>query len=499
MRVLASGAGVAASTQAPVGQFINGKFHLSSGRTFECRNPATGAAIYSAHEASQADVDAAVTAAKRALSGPWSKLSPGDRGALLRKIAARIAERFEEFLRAEVLDTGKPAELASHLDIPRGAANFATFADFAPMALGEAFPTRTHDGGTALNYSLHGPRGVIAVICPWNLPLLLMTWKVAPALAFGNTVVVKPSEETPRTTMLLAELMQEVGLPAGVFNVVNGFGPSSAGEHLTKHPLVDGITFTGETSTGAAIMKAAADGVRPVSFELGGKNAALVFADCDLDAAVAGTVRSAFLNAGQICLGTERIYVARAIFEQFTAKLAAAATALRPGDPFDAATTLGPLISEQHRAKVMAAYAAAKAQGATVICGGGMPVAPRGFENGYWIEPTIWTGLPETSNVVTDEIFGPCCHITPFDDEDQAVGLANAGEYGLAASVWTRDLQRAHRVAAQLVVGTVWVNSWFLRDLRAAFGGAKRSGIGREGGLHGLDFYTEARNVCIRL
>jgi aminomuconate-semialdehyde/2-hydroxymuconate-6-semialdehyde dehydrogenase len=482
-----------------LGQFIGGRHVTGGDRTFEGIDPATGEVLYRVAAADAGLVDRAVEAARAALRGPWSRLSPLERSALLRKVAARINERSAEFLRAEIHDTGKPTGIASHLDIPRGAANFSAFADYAPMALGEAVATHTPDGAGALNYSLLAPRGVIAAICPWNLPLLLTTWKVAPALAFGNTVVVKPSEETPATALLLGEVMKEVGVPDGVYNVVNGFGPNCAGEFLTRHPGVSGITFTGETATGTAIMKAAAEGIRPVSFELGGKNPALVFADCDLEQAVAGTVRSAFLNTGQVCLGTERIYVERRIFGEFASRLVEATKQLRIGDPFDAATTMGPLISDAHRGKVLAGYALAERQGATLLHGGGIPDMPARLRKGHWIEPAIWTGLPETSAVLTDEIFGPCCHLTPFDSEDEAVALANTSRYGLSAAVWTTQLARAHRVAARLEVGTTWINSWFLRDLRVAFGGSKLSGLGREGGLHGLDFYTETRNVCVKL
>lgn len=488
------------SVQLPrLGQFIDGQHVVDGSRTFDAIDPATGEVRCQVIAADAGMVDRAVNAARAALRGPWSKLTPIERGTLLRKVAARVSERSAEFLRAEIEDTGKPIAVASHLDIPRGAANFTAYADFAQMALGEAVTTRTPDGASALNYSLRAPRGVIAAICPWNLPLLLTTWKVAPALAFGNTVVVKPSEETPSTAILLGEAMKEAGVPDGVYNVVNGFGPGCAGEFLTRHPGVSGITFTGETTTGTAIMKAAAEGIRPVSLELGGKNAAIVFADCEIDQAINSTIRSAFLNTGQVCLGTERIYVERRIFDEFASRLVAAAQGLRPGDPYDPTTTLGPLISDAHRRKVLASYALAKRQGASVLYGGGVPGMPGRLRGGYWIEPTIWTGLPEDSAVLTDEIFGPCCHLTPFDTEDEAVALANASPYGLAASVWTTHITRAHRIAAQLEVGTTWINSWFLRDLRVPFGGSKRSGIGREGGLHGLDFYTETRNVCVKL
>ena len=312
-------------------------------------------------------------------------------------------------------------------------------------------------------------------------------------------MVVKPSEETPLTATLLGEVMQSVGVPDGVYNVVHGFGPASAGEYLTCHPLINGITFTGETRTGAAIMQQAAHYIRPVSFELGGKNPAIVFADADLDKAIEGTLRSAFANCGQVCLGTERVYVKRPIFAAFVARLKAGAEKLQMDRPEAPGTTVGPLVSAEHKAKVLSYYARAVEQGATVITGGGVPDLPADLAGGAWVQPTIWTGLADDADCVTQEIFGPCCHIRPFDTEEEAIALANASPYGLAAAVWTENLSRAHRVAARMEVGICWVNSWFLRDLRTAFGGAKQSGIGREGGVHGLEFYTELSNICVKL
>ena len=479
--------------------FIDGKFVTVSGTPFENRNPATGELINLVSEADAAAVDDAVKAARRALKGPWGRMSEQERSAILRKVADGIMKRFDEFLKAEVLDTGKPATLASHIDIPRGAANFNIFADQVLTLSTETFRMATPDGAGALNYAIRVPRGVIGVVCPWNLPLLLMTWKVAPALACGNTVVVKPSEETPTTAALLGEVMNEAGVPPGVYNVVHGFGPNSAGEFLTRHPGVDGVTFTGETATGTAIMKAAADGVRPVSLELGGKNAAVVFADCNLDKAIEGTMRSVFANCGQVCLGTERVYVERPIFDVFVERLKTTAAGLTMGDPFDKATTMGPLISQEHRKKVLSYYENAKKEGATLVLGGGVPDLAGAYAKGSFVQPTIWTGLPESSKVVREEIFGPCCHIQPFDSEEEAITAANDSPYGLATSIWTENLTRAHRVAAQIDVGITWVNSWFLRDLRTPFGGSKQSGIGREGGVHSMEFYTELRNVCIKL
>ena len=480
--------------------FINGAYTAgTSGRTFENRRPIDNALISQVCEAGRADVDAAVHAARAALNGPWSRLTLAERTEILYAVAAGIEQRFEQFLEAEVADTGKPVNLASHIDIPRGAANFRIFADVVKNVSGEHFDMPTPDGSGALNYSLRVPKGVIAVVCPWNLPLLLMTWKVGPALACGNSVVVKPSEETPSTATLLGEVMNEAGVPHGVYNVVHGFGPDSAGEFLVSHPGVDAITFTGETVTGEAIMQRAALGVRDVSFELGGKNPAVIFADCDLEATIEGIGRACFANTGQVCLGTERVYVERSVFDEFLAALKAKAESLTLGDPHDTATTLGPLISLEHRQKVLSYYEQASADGATLITGGGIPDMASPYAQGAWVEPTIWTGLSEDSPVVREEIFGPCCHVRPFDSEEEAVRLANDTPYGLATSIWTQNAARAHRVAAQITVGITWINCWFLRDLRTPFGGAKQSGIGREGGVHSLEFYTELRNVCLKL
>jgi aminomuconate-semialdehyde/2-hydroxymuconate-6-semialdehyde dehydrogenase len=417
----------------------------------------------------------------------------------LHRVADGINERFEEFLAAECEDTGKPRSMASHIDIPRGAANFKIFADLVKNVPTESFHMDTPDGTGALNYAIRRPKGVVGVISPWNLPLLLMTWKVGPALACGNTVVVKPSEETPQTTALLGEVMNDAGIPAGVYNVVHGHGPESAGEFLTRHEDVDALTFTGETRTGTAIMKAAADGIRDVSFELGGKNPAIIFADADLDKAIEGTTRSAFANCGQVCFGTERIYVERPVYDAFVSRLKEAAEGLKMGPSADPEVNFGPLINQQHRDKVLGYYRLAEEEGARVVTGGGVPDMPAEFDGGAWVQPTVWTGLPDDARVVREEIFGPCCHIRPFDSEDEVVALANDTDYGLAATVWTQDLSRANRVVRGLEAGLLWVNSWFLRDLRTPFGGTKKSGIGREGGVHGLEFYSELSNVCIKL
>ncbi|MBV1787131.1 2-hydroxymuconic semialdehyde dehydrogenase [Marinobacterium sp. D7] len=480
--------------------FINGEYSASiSGKTFENRCPVDNSLIGMVHEAGREEVDAAVKAAKAALKGPWGKMTQAQRTALLNKVADRINERFEEFLEAECRDTGKPRSIASHIDIPRGASNFKAFSETLANHPTEGFRLDTPDGKGALNVGHRTPKGVIAVISPWNLPLLLMTWKVGPALACGNTVVVKPSEETPATTTLLGEVMNECGVPAGVFNVVHGFGPDSAGEFLTTHPLVDAITFTGETRTGEAIMKAAAVGLRNISLECGGKNPGIVFADCDIEKAVEGTMRSAFVNCGQVCLGTERVYVERPIFDKFLARMKEEVAKLKLGRPEDKEANFGPLVSLEHREKVKYYYDLAVEEGATVEIGGGIPDMGAELNGGAWIEPTIWTGLSDDARVIREEIFGPCCHIRPFDSEEEVIELANDTHYGLCAAIWTENSARAVRVAEQMEAGLVWINSWFLRDLRTAFGGAKQSGIGREGGVHGLEFYTELKNICIKL
>ncbi|MBE9548794.1 MAG: 2-hydroxymuconic semialdehyde dehydrogenase [Proteobacteria bacterium] len=479
--------------------YINGEFSIAGNdNIIPVINPATGEQVAQINEAGAAEVDAAVTAAKNALKGEWGSMAVQDRVDILYRIADGINARFDDFLEAECLDTGKPYSLARHIDIPRGAANFKIFADTIKNINEETFHMPTPDGTGALNYTVTRPKGVIAVIGPWNLPLLLMTWKVGPALACGNTVVVKSSEETPLTTTLLGEVMTAAGLPAGVFNTVLGTGPVT-GEALVSHPDVDAITFTGSTPTGQHIMQAAAIGVRDISLELGGKNPGIVFADCDMEKAIEGTLRSAFANCGQVCLGTERIYVERPIFDEFVQRMKAGAEALTLGEPTDECTNLGPLISEQHRNKVISFYAQAAEAGANIVTGGGIPEMPEALQGGYWVEPTIWTGLPDDAVVVTDEIFGPCCHISPFDDEDEVIARANNSPYGLASAVWTENVTRAHRVAAQIESGICWVNSWFLRDLRTPFGGMKQSGIGREGGHYSLEFYTELKNICVKL
>ena len=480
--------------------FIDGAFVAGTGgQVFANLCPTTGETLGTVPEATAEEVDLAVAAARDALHGPWGRMPTSERLALLHAVADEIGRRFDDFLAAEVADTGKPRALARSIDIPRGAANFRVFADLVKSVPTESFFLETPDGQGAVNYAVRKPKGVIAVISPWNLPLLLMTWKVGPALACGNCVVVKPSEETPQTATLLGEVMNAVGIPPGVYNVVHGHGPAAAGEFLTRHPGVDAITFTGETRTGEAIMQAAAAGVRDVSFELGGKNPGIVFADADFDAALEGhpALRLRQLRPG---LPRHRAPLCRAADLRRLRRRAGragggaqAGAFRRRGDRAGAADLAGPPRQGEELLRTWR-----RPRGATVVTGGGIP--PMGaLDGGWWIEPTIWTGLADDSRVVTEEIFGPCCHIRPFDSEEEVLALANATPYGLAAALWTGDSARSHRLARRLEAGVVWVNSWFLRDLRTPFGGTKASGIGREGGLHSLEFYSELSNVCMKL
>lgn len=478
--------------------YVDGQF-VATDKTFQNICPIDGTVLADVHEADAALVNRAVDSARQALNGDWGKTTPEERAHYLHKVADIIERRFEEFLSAEVADTGRPMSQARKLDIYRGMHNFRTFADLGKLSHTDFFETRLADGTDLINYTKRKPLGVIASISPWNLPILSLTWKAAPALICGNAIICKPSEETPSTATLLAEAFDEAGVPPGVFNVIHGFGAGSAGEALTTHPDIDAVTFTGESRTGATIMKAVADGVKEVSFELGGKNAAIVFADADFDAAVDGIVRSSFTNAGQVCLCSERVYVERPIFDRFVAALKEKTEALRIGWPDDEDVFMGSLISRGHRDKVLSYFDLAVQEGAQVVTGGHVPVFGDERDNGAFIYPTIWTGLPDTARCVREEIFGPVCHIAPFDTEDEVVRRTNDSAYGLAASIWTTHLSRAHRLSPRLHVGIVWVNTWFSRDLRTPFGGTKLSGLGREGGRYSLDFYSETTTISIKV
>lgn len=478
--------------------YVDGEF-IATGRTFDNICPVDGSVLAQVHEVDQTVVDRAIAAARRAVQGEWGTLPVGRRADYLHQVAHVIERRFDEFLAAEVADTGRPLSQARQLDVYRGIHNLRTFADLGRHAHSEFYETQLADGSNLINYVKRRPLGVVASISPWNLPLLSLTWKAAPALICGNGVVCKPSEETPSSATLLAEAFDEVGVPAGAFNVIHGFGAGSAGALLAAHPGIDAMTFTGESSTGAAIMQAVADGVKEISFELGGKNAAVVFDDADFDAAVDGVLRSSFTNAGQVCLCSERVYVQAPVFERFVAALKAKTQALKVGWPDEPDVFMGSLISRRHRDKVLSYFELAEREGATVVCGGGVPRFGDARDQGAFVLPTIWTGLPDGARTVTEEIFGPVCHIAPFDTEEEVIARVNHSAYGLASSLWTSNLARAHRVAPRLDVGIVWVNTWFSRDLRTPFGGTKLSGIGREGGQFSLDFYSAISNICIKI
>ncbi len=474
--------------------FIGGRFvPARSGKTLASIEPATGAPWATLPDSAAPDVDDAVRAAADAFPF-WSRLPVAERSRILLAIADGIDARADELARVESTDTGKPMALARRLDIPRAAANFRFFATAILHTHAEAWPTDAR----ALNVGLRTPRGVAALIAPWNLPLYLMTWKVAPALAAGNTAVAKPSELAGVTAILLAEIAAEAGLPPGVLNVVHGRG-SEVGAPLVSHPEVACVSFTGGTATGAAIATAVANTFRPLTLELGGKNPAVIFADADFDRMLDGAVASAFTNQGEICLCGSRILVERSVMDHFLDAFVARVAALRLGDPLEADTDQGALISAAHRDAVLGHVALAQAEGATVHCGGTTPdpaTLPARCREGFFVLPTVLSGLDMACRTNQEEIFGPVVTVTPFDTDDEAIALANTSRYGLAASVWTSNLPRAHRVSQAIRCGTVWVNCWLLRDLRVPFGGVGQSGLGREGGTEALHFFTEQRTIC---
>lgn len=469
--------------------FIDGAFvPPANGAYFDDIAPATGERIARIPDSERTDVDAAARAAKRAFPG-WSRTTGEERSRTLLKIADLIEQNLDALARLESEDNGKPVALAKRMDIPRAVANFRFFATAILHQSSEAHVTDS----AALNYTLRQPIGVAGLISPWNLPLYLLSWKIAPAIAAGNTCVAKPSELTPLTANRLAELSLEAGLPPGVMNIVHGYG-AKAGAAISEHPDIALISFTGGTVTGAKVAAAAAPMFKKLSLELGGKNPNLIFADADLDQAVATSIQSSFANQGEICLCGSRMFVERSIYDAFVARFVEATKKLRVGDPTDASTDVGALISAAHLEKVAGYLALAKQEGGTIVTGGNRIDRP-----GFFLKPAVITGLGCDTRVLQEEIFGPVVTITPFDSDDEAVRFANSTRYGLSATVWTRDLQRAHRVAAALDAGTVWVNCWLLRDLRVPFGGVKDSGVGREGGFESLRFFTEAKNVCVKL
>ncbi|WP_166976638.1 aldehyde dehydrogenase [Rhodocaloribacter litoris] len=456
-------------------------------------NPATGTVFSRVPDSGADDIDRAVAAAERAFPA-WAATPAEARARQLLRLADLIDRHADALARDEATDNGKPVALARRVDIPRAAKNFRFFATAILHAATEAHPMEER----ALNYTLRQPLGVVGCISPWNLPLYLFTWKIAPALAAGNCVVGKPSEVTPLTAFRLAELCLEAGLPPGVLNIVHGHG-ARAGAALVAHPKIRAISFTGGTRTGAAIAHAAAPRFKKLSLELGGKNPNIVFADCRYDEALETAVRAAFTNQGEICLCGSRIFVERPLYERFRDDFVRRVEALRVGDPLDEDTDVGAVVSEAHLEKILAYIELAKDEGGTVLCGGHRVRLDGRCAGGFFVAPTVIEGLGPDCRVNQEEIFGPVATLIPFDTEEEVLAYANGTPYGLAAILWTENLGRAHRLAARLEAGIVWVNCWMLRDLRTPFGGMKQSGVGREGGWEALRFFTEAKNVCIKL
>ena len=473
--------------------FIDGEFvEPVGGKYLDNIEPATGKPYSQVANSDGRDVELAVAAAEKAFVD-WSRKPAAERSVILLRIADLIERDLEKLARAESIDTGKPLSLARSLDIPRAASNFRFFATAILHTESEAHVTDS----VAFNYTLRQPRGIAGLISPWNLPLYLLSWKIAPALACGNTAVAKPSELTPMTASLLCEICREAGLPSGVLNVVQGTGPN-VGAAITAHPKIGTISFTGGTVTGRKVAETCAPMFKKVSLELGGKNPNIIFADADQDAAIAGSLRSSFANQGQVCLCGSRVFVERSAYKNFVDRFVSAASKLEVGDPLDTTTDQGAIVSKTQLDKVKFYVDLAQKEGGQIALGGSAPESPNErCREGYFFPPTVITGLPVSCRVNREEIFGPVITITPFDNEEEVIGYANDNEYGLASSVWTQNLNRAHRMAERIHTGTVWVNCWLVRDLRVPFGGMKQSGVGREGGDEALRFFTEAKNVCI--
>ena len=471
--------------------YIGGQFLThSGGQWMNNTEPATGSHICRIPLSDASDVDAAVDAARSAQPA-WAALSHSERAGWLDRIADALEARYEDIAVLESRDTGKPISLARAVDAHRSVSNFRFFAGILREHEEEVFEMTS-----ATNYVVNKPVGVGALITPWNLPLYLLSWKVAPAIGMGNTVVCKPSELTPLTADLMMRVIDEVGLPAGVVNLVHGEG-AGAGAPLVSHSDVDLVSFTGGTSTGEKVAASAAPAFKKLSLELGGKNASIVFADCDMDSTVAGVVRAGFLNQGQVCLCGSRVLIEDSAYAEFRDRFVDAVEAMRIGDPSEESTDLGALISEEHLAKVQGYVELAKQEGGVLLTGG-TPCLPSGFEGGNWMAPTVIEGLSPDSRCSTEEIFGPVVTLHPFGSEDEAVAIANNTRYGLAGSVWTSDLDKGRRVSEAIDTGMVWVNTWLHRDLRVPFGGVKDSGVGREGGKWSLGFFSEAMNVCVK-
>jgi aldehyde dehydrogenase (NAD+) len=473
--------------------FINGEWRDGAGgKTIEVVNPATEEVIAEVASAEQGDVDAAVAAARAALAGPWGRLSARERGRLIWKIGEKLLERADDIARLETLHNGKPIFESRQIEVPASAECFQYFAGWADKIHGETLPVK----GNYLTYTLREPIGVVAAIVPWNFPLLLTSWKVGPALAAGNTVIIKPASQTPLTALALADIARELGVPPGVINVVTGPG-STVGQMLVQHPGIDKIAFTGDTTTGKAIMKGSAETLKRITLELGGKSPNIVFPDADLDAAVRGATTGIFYGKGEVCAAGSRLLVDKSIKNEFVDKVASRAKKMTPGDPLDPKTRLGAISSKRQLENNLRYIAIATKEGAQLVAGGAR--ADIGTGKGYFLQPTVFDGVTPEMTIAREEIFGPVLATIEFGDVDEAIARANDSQYGLAAAVWTRDIKKAHYVARKLQAGTVWINTYNIYDTAAPFGGYKQSGFGREMGMHALEHYTQVKTVWVDL
>lgn len=472
--------------------FINGELLAPvKGQYIDNYEPATGKVYGEIPNSTEEDVELAVQAAEKAFP-IWSNMTNEERGAIMMRISLGIEKRMDEFVAAESRDNGKPLSLAAHVDIPRAVSNFHFFATAV-----EHFASESHYmEGMGINYTTRKPIGVVGCISPWNLPLYLFSWKIAPALASGNCVIAKPSEITPYTAYLLSEVVKDSGMPAGVLNIVHGLG-QHAGDAIVKHPKIKAISFTGGTKTGEYIARTAGPMFKKLSLELGGKNPNIIFADCDFDEMIKTTVRSSFANQGQICLCGSRIFIERSIYDKFKTAFVDRVNQLTVSNPSDPNAKMGAVVSKPHMEKVLSYIDLAKEEGGTILTGGKRVILDTPYDEGYYIAPTVIEGLSYDCRTNQEEIFGPVVTLTPFDTEEEVLMMANSTQYGLSATIWTSDLKRAHRTADKVQAGIVWINSWLVRDLRTPFGGVKASGVGREGGWEALRFFTEAKNVFV--
>lgn len=475
--------------------FIDGQWtDAESGKTFTTPNPSTGQTLAEVAEGDKADIDKAVAAARRAFEGKWSKLSARDRGRLLYKLSQLIEERASELAALETQDNGKPIKESLYVDLPQVAENFEYFAGWTTKIEGETIPVP----GKMFNYTLREPVGVCGQIIPWNFPLLMAAWKLAPALAAGNTIVLKPAEQTPVTAMELGKLIQEAGFPDGVVNIVPGYG-ETAGAALASHPGIDKIAFTGSTEVGKIIAKSAADNLTKVSLELGGKAPNIVFADADIEQAVSGAMMSIFFNQGQVCCAGSRLFVEEGVKDQFLERFQERSKKITVGDPMDQATQMGPQVSSEQLDRIKSYVSIGQQEGAAVLCGGVSPDLAGDFQNGYFFQPTILSDVKNQMRVAQEEIFGPVVSVISFKDEEDLIKQANATVYGLSAGIWTKDITRAHRFAKEIRAGVIWINTFNMFNAASPFGGYKQSGYGREMGKHALEMYTQVKSVWVDL